>query len=70
MSPQQILKEAADLSQEDLLNLQCGIAKLMALRFSPEEIAEINRSLNEADAEFERGEGLSSAEVWKQLGLK
>jgi len=26
--------------------------------------------LYEADAEFERGEGLSSAEVRKQLGLK
>ncbi len=70
MSPQQILKEAADLSQEDLLDLQCGIAELMASRFSPEEITEINRALDEASAEFERGEGVSSTEVRKQLGLK
>jgi len=70
MSPQQILKEAADLSQEDLLDLQCGIAELMASRFSPEEMTEINRALDEASAEFERGEGVSSTEVRKQLGLK
>jgi hypothetical protein len=70
MSPQQILKEVADLSPEDLLSLQCGIAELMASRFSPEEIIEINRSLDEADAEFAHGEGLTSAEVRKQLGLK
>ena len=70
MSLQQILKEAADLSQEDLAHLQSGIAELMMSRFSPEEIAEINQALDAADAEFERGEGLSSDEVRKQFGLK
>ena len=70
MSLQELLKEAADLSPEDLLELQCGIAELMVSRFSPDEIAEINRTLDNADAEFERGEGISSAEVRKQLGLK
>lgn len=70
MSLQQLLKEAADLSQEDLAQLQCGIAELMASRFSPAEVAEINQVLDGADAEFARGEGLSSAELRKQLGLK
>ncbi len=70
MSPQQLLKEAADLSQEDLLELQFGIAELMSSRFSSEEIAQINQALDVADAEFERGEGLSGTEVRKQLGLK
>jgi len=37
--------------------------------FSPEEIEEIRQALAEADAEFERGEGLSSEEIRKQLGL-
>jgi hypothetical protein len=69
MSPQQILKEAADLSQEDLIELQCGIAELMASRFSPEEIAEINRALDEADAEFARGESLSGAEMRRSICL-
>ncbi len=35
----------------------------MAVRFSPEEVGEINQALDEADAELDHGEGLSGAEV-------
>ena len=38
-------------------------------RFSSEEITEIREGLTESEAECERGEGLSSQEVRKRLGL-
>jgi hypothetical protein len=70
MTVKEVLDAAAGLPQEDLLEIQSGIAELITGRFSPEEITEINQALDEADAELERGEGSSSAEVRKQLGLK
>jgi hypothetical protein len=70
MTPHEILKAVAAMPEEDWITIQCGITEMSATRFSPEEIAEINKALDEADAEFERGEGLSNAEARKLLGLK
>jgi hypothetical protein len=70
MTAQEVLKVMAGMSEEDLLAVQSGIAEMMAARFSPGDIAEINHALDEADAEFARGEGMSSAALRKQLGVK
>jgi hypothetical protein len=44
-------------------------AQLHSARFSPAEIAEIRDALSEAEAELERGEGVSSAEMRRHFGL-
>lgn len=37
--------------------------------FSLDEIADINRAVAMADAEFERGEGMAASVFYKEVGL-
>ena len=57
------------MPSEDWLKIQAGIAEMFAARISTDEVSEIRQALAEADAEFERAEVLSGAEVRRQLGL-
>jgi len=70
MTAQEVIKTVAAMPQEDWMKIQCGIADLITGRFSSEEISEIRSALTEAEAEFERGEGLSSEQIRIQLGLR
>jgi DNA-binding FadR family transcriptional regulator len=69
MTAQEVLKTVAEMPQEDLMMIQVGIADLIAQRFSPEEIAEIQSALAESEAQFNRGEGIDSETLRRQLGL-
>ena len=69
MTAQEVIKTVAAMPQEDWTKIQRGIADLITARFSNAEIADIRQALAEADAEFERGEGMSSKEMRKQFGL-
>jgi DNA-binding transcriptional regulator YiaG len=69
MTVQEVIKTVAAMPQEDWAKIQSGIADLLTGRFSQEEIAEIREALNEATAEFGRGEGMSSEKIRNQLGL-
>jgi hypothetical protein len=70
MTAQEVLQTVATMPQEDWMKIQCGIAELITAKFSSEEVSEIREALTEAEAEFARGEGLSSEEIRKQLGLR
>ena len=70
MTAQEVLETVASMPREDWMKIQRGIAELIAAEFSTEETTEIRQALAEAQAEFERGEGLSSGEMRKQLGLR
>ena len=63
MTAQEVIKTVAAMPQEDWTKIQRGIADLITARFSNAEIADIRQALAEADAEFERGEGMSSKEM-------
>ena len=69
MTTQEVIETVATMPQEEWMKIQCGIADLITARFSSEEVADIRKALAEAEAEFERGEGLSSEMMRKQLGL-
>ena len=69
MTAQEVIKTVAAMPEEDWMKIQCGIAELITAKFSTEEIADIRNALAEAEAEFERGEGLSSEAVRKHLGI-
>ena len=69
MTAQEVLDTVAEMPQEDWMKIQRGIAELITAKFSSEDIAEIREALAEAEAEFERGEGLSSTDIRRQLGL-
>ena len=69
MTAQEVLDTVATMPREDWMKIQSGIADLITGKFSPEEIAEIREALAESEAEFNRGEGLSSEAMRRQLGL-
>jgi DNA-binding transcriptional regulator YiaG len=65
----EILEIVAEMPTEDLLEIQSGIAEMIVASFSPDEISEIRESLARAEAEFARGEGISSEEIWREFGI-
>ena len=69
MTADEVIATVAAMPSADWLKIQAGLAELVASRFSGEDIAEIRTALDEADAEFARGEAMSGAEVRRQLGL-
>ena len=69
MTTEEVLEAVAALPQEEWPKIQCGIAELMVAQFSGDEVAEITRALAESEAEFERGEGISEAELRREFGL-
>ena len=70
MTAQEVLDTVATMPHEDWVKIQCGIAELISSKFSSAEVSEIQEALAEAEAEFERGEGLTSSEIREQLGLR
>lgn len=69
MTAQEVLKTVAGMPYEDWVEIQCGIADLMLAKFSSQEIAEIQSALAESEAQFNRGEGIDSETLRRQLGL-
>ena len=69
MTAQEVLKTVEGMSWEDWATIQNGIAEMMAAEMSSEEIEEVRAALAEADAEFERGEGMTGEELRSKLGL-
>ena len=69
MTAQEVIETVAALPREDWVKIQNGIADMMVAEFSPEEVAEIRSALDEAEAELERGEGLTIEQARKRLGL-
>ncbi len=69
MTAQEVLETVAAMPREDWIKIQRGIAEMITAKFASEEITEIQEALAEAEAEFERGEGQSSEEIRRQLGL-
>ena len=69
MTAEEVIEKIAALPEEDWIKIQSGIADLMMAKLSSEEVSEIDKALAEAESEFERGEGLNSEAVRRQLGL-
>lgn len=69
MSVQDVLEMANELSREDKTVLFTSLGEQLAADFTPEEVEDSKRAVAEADAEFERGEGIPAAEFYKTLGL-
>jgi len=69
MSVQDVLEMANELSREDKSVLFTSLGEQLAADFTPEEIEDIKRAVAEADAEFERGECLTTEQLAAQLGL-
>ena len=69
MTAHEVIATVATMPPEDWTKIQCGIADLITGKLSSEEITEIREALAEAEAEFARGEGLSSETIRSQLGL-
>ena len=70
MTAEEVIKAVAGMPSEEWLKIQAGIAQLLAARFSQAETAEITEALGEAEAEFDRGEGLSGDEMRRHFGLE
>lgn len=60
---------ANELSREDKAVLFTSLGEQLASDFTPPEIADIKFSVAEADAEFERGEGIPAERFYKEMGL-
>ncbi len=69
MTAAEVIQTVATMPREDCMKIQAGIAELFVSRFSPTEAGEIRDALAEADAEFARGEGITTAELRNKLGL-
>ena len=70
MTTQEVLEGVKAMPVSEWLKIQAGIAELLAARLSAEETAEIRDALNEAEAEFARGEGVSGDEMRRHFGLQ
>ena len=69
MSVQDVLEMANELSREDRSVLFTSLGEQLAGDFTPEEVEDIKRAVAEADAQFERGEFLTTEQLAKKLGL-
>ena len=69
MSVKDVLEMANKLSREDRTVLFTSLGEQLAGDFTTDEIEDIKRAVAEADAEFERGEGIPADEFYKKLGL-
>ena len=67
MTTQEVLETVAAMPSEEWMKIQSGIAEMVAARFSAEETSEIREALAEAEAEFERGEGIGSEEMRRRF---
>jgi hypothetical protein len=69
VTAQEVLNTVASMPREDWMKIQSGIADMIAADFSPEEVSEIRAALEESEAQFNRGEGMSIEEARNKLGL-
>jgi hypothetical protein len=69
MSVHDVLEMANELSREDKAVLFTSLGEQLAADFTPEEVEDIKRAVAEADAEFERGECLTTGQLAEKLGL-
>ena len=69
MSVEEVLARVAELPRDEWGKIQAGIADLMIAELSQAEVGEVGEALAEAEAELQRGEGISSEEARKRLGL-
>ena len=60
---------ASGLSREDKVLLLTHLGEQLTADFTPEEVADIKHAVAEADAEFARGECLTSEQLFEKLGL-
>ncbi len=70
MTAEEILESVAAMPSEDWLKIQSGIAEMLAAHFSGDESSEIAWALTESEAQFARGEAISSEEMRSRLGLR
>ena len=70
MTAKEVLENVATMPAADWMEIQSGIAEMLAARFSADERAEIRSALAEAETELDRGEGLSGDEVRRHFGLR
>lgn len=69
MTANEVLATVAAMPSEDWMKIQAGIAGMLAERFSAGEASEIREALEEAEAEFARGEGITGEEMRRRFGL-
>ena len=69
MSVHDLLEMANELSREDKSVLFTSLGEQLAADFTPDEVGDIKRAVAEADAEFERGECLTTGQLAEKLGL-
>jgi|GEM_PF-3010932 len=69
VSVQDVLEMANELSREDKALLFTSLGEQLAADFTPDEVENIKRAVAEADAEFERGECLTTGQLAEKLGL-
>lgn len=70
MTTKEVLETVAAMPAADWMEIQSGIAEMLAARFSASEVAEVSEALAEAEAELDRGEGLTADEVRRHFGLR
>jgi len=70
MTAKEVLESVAAMPAADWIEIQSGIAEMLAARFSAGEISEVREALAEAEGEFARGEGLSGDEMRRHFGLR
>lgn len=70
MTTKELLETVAAMPAADWMEIQSGIAEMLAARFSAGVVAEISEALVEAEAELDRGEGLTADEVRRHFGLR
>ena len=70
MTAKEVLETVATMPSEEWLKIQTGIAEMLVSRFSTDETSGIRDALDEAEAEFNRGEGMSSREMHRRFGLQ
>lgn len=70
MTAKEVLETVAAMPAADWMEIQSGIAQMLAARFSAGEVAEVSQALAEAAAELDRGEGFSADEVRRHFGLR
>ena len=68
MTAKEVLERVAAMPAADWMEIQSGIAEMLAARFSAGEISEVRDAL--AEAEFARGEGVSGDEMRRHFGLR
>jgi hypothetical protein len=69
MTAKEVLETVAAMPAEDWVEIQSGIAEMLANQLSVAETSEIYHALSEAEAEFSRGEGISEGEMRRHFHL-